>query len=342
MRRCARVGALILALTGVSEIAIAQTLSVRPVLGGFPADSGFSLGAEVSRTRMLGPIDGHLKAVGSVKKYALLEAGFEVPNLGYWLYLGVTTRYRNYPEEDFWGVGPDTPKSARANYLFEDFDTTAVLGTRIGRFRTGITGGFVRINTGPGREEDLPSVPESLQTQPRYGHAGLYFEYKSLDNEGDPFSGGRYGFQLDSFGTKFQRFAIDLRRFVPITKTGRMAFRIQTLFTNQSSREEIPFYMLPSAGGTDTVRGFNQYRFRDRNALVLNAEYRRPVKFLDVVGFVDAGRVFSNPANLGLKDLHASGGVGARLKFGGRVFLGIDLAASTEGRRLWFRSGHTF
>ena len=335
--------ALTAALLCIVSTALAQTTSIKPVLGGFPADSGFSAGAEVSRTRIVGGVNGHVKALASVKKYLLLETGVEVPHVGQWLYFEINARYRNYPTEDFWGLGPDTPETARANYLLEDFDTAARLGTAFGRIRTGVTGGYVRIHIGPGRDEKFPSIGESLRTQPRYVHAGAYLEYKSVDSEDDPSKGGRYAAQSETFGARFQRHTIDLRKYVPITPTNRLALRIQTLFTSQSGREEIPFFMLPTAGGTDTVRGFHQYRFRDRNAMILNAEYRRPGwKFLDVVAFADAGRVFSNPGNLGLKNLHGSVGGGTRLKFGGRVFFGIDIGVGSEGSHLWFRSGHTF
>ena len=138
-------------------------------------------------------------------------------------------------------------------------------------------------------------------------------------------------------------YVVDLRRFVPVTSTDRIGFRAQASFTNSSSEEKVPFFMLPFVGGVDTVRGLNQYRFRDRNALVLNSEYRHPLNsFLDVVGFVDAGRVFSNAENLGLQYLHPSAGVGARVKFGTRMFFGIDLGFSGEGKRLYFRSNQMF
>jgi outer membrane protein assembly factor BamA len=101
--------------------------------------------------------------------------------------------------------------------------------------------------------------------------------------------------------------------------------------------------MLPTAGGTDNVRGFAQHRFRDRNALVLNAEYRRPlVSLLDVVLFADAGRVFPRARDFSFNRLQTAAGAGARLKFGSRVFFGIDAGFSREGAQLWFRSGHTF
>ena len=46
--------------------------------------------------------------------------------------------------------------------------------------------------------------------------------------------------------------------------------------------------------------------------------------------------------NLGLQDLHPSYGVGARVKFGSRVFFGIDIGFSDEGHKLWFRSDQMF
>jgi len=341
VRRTLSLGALAIGLSVFVAGAKAQTLSIRPVFGGFPADAGFSAGAEISRTRMLGPIDGRVKAVASTKKYELLEAGIEVQHLGPWLYLGVTGRYRNYPEEDFWGLGPNTPETARTNYRFEDADASAVLGTAFGRIRTGVTGGYQAIHTGRGQDKQYPST--SGLSGPRYVHGGMYFEYKAVNNENDPTQGGRYNFQANAYGSRFQTYEVDLRQYFPLTATDRLAFRLQTSFTSQSSSQDTPFFMLPFAGGNDTIRGYGHYRFRDRNAMVLNGEYRRPLwKFVDMVGFIDAGRVFSNPGNLGLQHLHTTGGAGARLKLGGRVLFGFDVGVGPEGTHLWFRSGHTF
>jgi len=333
--------ALVFGLQGL--LCDAQTLSVRPLIGGFPADAGFALGGAVSRTRTPGPIAPHARGSVSIKKYQLYELGAGVPELGRWLSFDLTSRYRNYPQEDFWGIGPETPTNARENYLFEDIDTTATLSTSAHGFRGGVTGGYVLINTGPGRDEKYPSVPESLLTGPRYKHVGGFLEYDFADERTDPHKGGKYSFQWTSYLSSFQRYAVDIRHFLPVTSTDRIALRMQTLFTHSSSQTEIPFFMLPTVGGTDTVRGFNQYRFRDRNALIMNSEYRKPLGgFLDVVAFADAGRVFSKSMNLGLSDLHASYGVGARVKFGSRVFFGIDVGFSDEGHKLWFRSDHMF
>jgi hypothetical protein len=75
----------------------------------------------------------------------------------------------------------------------------------------------------------------------------------------------------------------------------------------------------------------------------MNAEYRRELaSFIDVIGFVDAGRVFFRPSEFGLRDLKSSGGLGTRIKLGARVFFGVDVAAGPEGVLAWFRGGHTF
>src|SRR5262245_14562449 len=93
-RLCLLIGMLLV----VACLATAQQLDIKPVIGGFPADSGFSAGVEAVRTRLLGPIDGRIKAQASVKKYELLEAGGEIPYLSRSLSLKVTGRYRNDPE----------------------------------------------------------------------------------------------------------------------------------------------------------------------------------------------------------------------------------------------------
>src|SRR5262245_36277640 len=337
MSRVAQPCSLIVALLSAEGAAVGQQWTIKPVIGGFEAASGFSAGAEVGRIRLVGPINGRVKAVASVKKYELLEAGIDVPELTPWLSLKINGAYRDYPQEDFWGLGNTTQENQRTNYLFEDVDTTTTLEAHFRKFRAGISGGYIKINTGPGRDKNFPSVPESLQLSPTYTLVGASLEYDSLDTPGDPHKGGKYTFQWTNFTSTFQRYVVDLRRFVPVTTNSQLGFRALTTFTSQSSAEEIPFFMLPTAGGTHTVRGFHQYRFRDRNALVLNAEYRRPVTgFVAAVAFVDAGRVFSHASDFGLTHLHPSAGIGARVKLGERVFFGIDVGFSGEGARLLF------
>ena len=67
------------------SIAAGGQFSVKPVIGGAPADSGFSAGAEIVRKGLAGPIDGRFKGVFSFKKYELMEAAVEIPEIRPWL-----------------------------------------------------------------------------------------------------------------------------------------------------------------------------------------------------------------------------------------------------------------
>src|SRR5262245_60490889 len=125
----------LMALLLFAKIGEAQTWNVRPVFGGFPADSGFAAGVELSKIRLAGPMDGRIRALASVKKYELLQVEFGIPDLRPSLSVKFGSRYRNYPQDDFWGVGPNSPEERRANYLLEDVDTTATLETFAGGFR---------------------------------------------------------------------------------------------------------------------------------------------------------------------------------------------------------------
>ncbi len=344
MIRVGKAAALVGLLLLTKDLAQAQEWRVKPLIGGLPADSGLAAGLELRRTRLIGPVDGRVTAIGSVKKYEFLETAIEVPEAGRdWMSFTLAGRYRNYPQEDFWGLGPNTSQDLRSSYRLEDFDATATLTFSFGRFHTGFEAGYLKVNIGPGKDKRFPVALPSLGLSPDRRHAGPFLEYNSVDEPGDPSTGGKYRFEWTAYDPGFQRYDVDLRRFVSLGAAGRLAFRAQTTFTRTPANETAPFYLLPTAGGTDTVRGFHQYRFRDANALILNAEYRRPLNgFVDAVLFADAGRVFPHASDLGFTNLHGSGGIGGRLKFGSHVFFGVDAAFSSEGHHLWFRSGHTF
>jgi hemolysin activation/secretion protein len=105
----------------------------------------------------------------------------------------------------------------------------------------------------------------------------------------------------------------------------------------------VPFFLQPTVGGSNDLRGFRQYRFRDNNALTFSLEYRRPLyAFLDLVVFGDAAKVFPKATHLALNGLEGAAGAGGRIKFGEQVIFGADLAWSREGMRFWIRGAQTF
>ena len=98
---------------------------------------------------------------------------------------------------------------------------------------------------------------------------------------------------------------------------GKFDFRSNLAVSNTGTGSVIPFYLQPTVGGSDinsqiSLRGFPNYRFRDRNAVFVQAEYSVPI--VDPVGlllFYDAGRVGSTLFDLTFAHLRQDAGFGA-------------------------------
>lgn len=106
---------------------------------------------------------------------------------------------------------------------------------------------------------------------------------------------------------------------------GQLDFRSNLTASNTGTSSEIPFYLQPTVGGSDinsqiSLRGFPNYRFRDRSALFVQAEYSVPI--VDPVGlllFYDAGRVASSVSDLTFAHLRQDAGFGATFRLQGSV-----------------------
>ena len=352
---------LALAFPGLALRLPAQADGIWPKFGGPPPGAGFSAGLEYRKSGLArGLLDFRAEAVVSTKVYTHGELHFILPHL--WrdrLTAEFTTTFRRYPQEDFWGFGMDTLQDHRSDFLVEDIDQSASLAFAPRRWlRIGAEGGVMRLNAGPGKDPKFPPVEQvfagsqlpALLDQPDYFHFGSFVEVDRRDRPSYPRAGGRYALRWTRYSDRqhgrfdFDRLELDLRQFVRVAQTrGTVAMRLNTVITAAGAGRQVPFFLQPTAGGANDVRGFHQYRFRDRNAMVLNLEYRRPaLSFLDVVFFGDAGQVFRRASDLAVGRFRGSAGVGGRLVIRERVLVGLDAAWSPEGTRVWMRAAHTF
>jgi hypothetical protein len=99
---------------------------------------------------------------------------------------------------------------------------------------------------------------------------------------------------------------------------------------------------LGSDGTQATLRGFRNLRFRDRNLLLLQAEYRVPLwKPVDVTVFADAGKVAPVRSDLDLTNLRRDFGFSASMMKGWDTAARIDVAfGSGEGARVYLTIGN--
>jgi hypothetical protein len=332
-----------------------------PVLGGLPFDSGFAMGLQYRTPAGLPRVpEFRARAVGSVKKYELLEAALAAPPMARGLLFAETrARYRNYPEEDFWGLGAKSHPDRRTTFRLEDFDWTTAFGLRPRRpLEVGIAAGWRRVNVGPGRDRDFPSIEQrfaprevpGLERQPRFVHAGAFLRLDLRDESDDARRGGYYEFRGTWFRDRssgpyrFRRWEADLRQYLPAARPqDTIGLRLQAVLTDKAPPRQIPFFFQPTLGGGNDLRGYRQYRFRDENALAGSFEYRLRVReIFHLVGFADGGGVFERPGRISLRGMRGSLGAGVRLKLTEGLAFGLELGWSPEGLRLWFRTAPAF
>ena len=101
--------------------------------------------------------------------------------------------------------------------------------------------------------------------------------------------------------------------------------------------------MLPPLGSGSTLRGFGSARFRDRNSLLLQAEWRIMVnRFFDTAVFYDAGKV--DGADVRSRPARTAHRFGFGIRFHGpsTTPLRVEVAKSREGLVFVFAASAAF
>jgi outer membrane protein assembly factor BamA len=138
---------------------------------------------------------------------------------------------------------------------------------------------------------------------------------------------------------------VDAQQFLPIFDKKRViALRVQLLTTTAEAGQEVPFYFHPTLGGSTSLRSVSDFRFRDRNVLAMNVEYRwEAFSGLDMALFSDFGTVAPRVSELEFADVRAAYGVGLRFNTYKAVFLRLDVAGGgSEGIRTFLKFSKAF
>jgi hypothetical protein len=140
----------------------------------------------------------------------------------------------------------------------------------------------------------------------------------------------------------FLRYELEAEEYIPFRHGYQvLAFR-EFMSVSQSLGEgdNIPFYMMDYIGGGSTIRGFDGFRFRDRNLAVANAEYRWEAWFrMDAALFVDAGYAFRDFDEFAFNEIETGYGFGFRFRSSRSVVARIDFAWSREGFSTYLKLG---
>lgn len=185
---------------------------------------------------------------------------------------------------------------------------------------------------------------------PTYAKAGVFAEIDTRTSPGYTRRGGLYRVdwaafsQVNGSAYSYRRLDAEVQQFIPVMRE-RFGFAVRGLATTTDTASDatVPYFMLPELGGSRMLRGYSPWRFRDRNRLLLSAEYRWPAgPFVDMAVFMDAGKVTADRADLNLRDLRTSKGVGVRIHTPSSTVTRIEVARSREGTSLIFSFSPSF
>ena len=264
-----------------------------------------------------------------------------------------------FPQEDLFGIGQDSQQGDRTNYLHESTEMGAELRWTPRRPVT-LSGGlaYLQPHIGRGTDSRYPSTEQhfdaatlpGLNAQPDFLRTDLGAALELRDNPLHPHAGGRYAVSFSNYQDRdlgafgFRSVTVDAQHYVPLPNRLRViALRAAVVMTDAGSGQQVPFYYQPTLGGSQQLRGFREFRFRDQNSLVMSAEYRWEASWmLDAAVFVDAGKVTASRSDLNLRDLATSYGVGLRVHSNSAFVARLDLAFSREGFIPLLRFEHAF
>lgn len=265
--------------------------------------------------------------------------------------------YKRLPDEDFFGIGNESLKKKETNYLHEESNfEIEILSVPFKKaiFAAGLSYSKVNVKQGRDPSTRTSSLLDSAEVffGPVPGLFGaemwtLLFRmyHDSRNATGNPTKGGEeyfsYEFSRELGGSEFayRKFTIDLRRYIELFYSRVLALRLQTEITDNLGGKEIPFYRLSGLGGQDILRGYRPRRFRDKDLMLVGAEYRFPIhSSMDGYIFFEEGRVFSNIFDeFTLKDFKYSAGGGLRIRSKERNLVAlIEIAKSKEQLRFYF------
>lgn len=267
----------------------------------------------------------------------------------------VETRYRDYPRHTFYGPGNRAIEDSRTDYALRGVSAEGVWQRQFSsRFGMSARAGVMALHIGRGTNDSTvdfeqrfsPAMIPGAVEQPRFVTAGAGFEDDTRSDPHLPEDGRLIAASLRSF--RADRPNLSFTRFTAEVRTYRRAFFARGVFGTRfvfagdfsPQGSSTPFYIRQSLGGTDTLRGFDAYRFADRTLAHATAIYRYRVhRFAEIIPFFDIGTTSDGVGKLDFTARRTSPGIGIRARTDKQVLADFAYAWSTEGGRVVFTIG---
>ena len=326
-----------------------------PELGHMIPGAGLLKGGPGYRRHLFGSdavFDG--SAAVSTRRYSMARASLQWPHaLADRLSLRGDLEYADATQINFFGIGEETTREAKTTYRLRHMDVSASAQVRLrNSLAVGGGGGLLRsLDVMHGLSAAAPSIEQrfddrtapGLQSEPRYQHLDVFIESDTRDRPAYAQRGGLYRVSaalyrdVSGSGHDFRRVETEATQYVAVARNSSLALHGRLAMSPATAENRVPFYLLPTLGGGNTLRGYADYRFRDRNAAFASAEYTWQVlPLLDAALFTDLGTVAPTVAGLSHGRLARDFGFGLRLHSQNRSIGRVDVARGTEGTRIVF------
>jgi len=271
------------------------------------------------------------------KQYAIqLTPRFYLKEEKYYLWSDIL--YQKFPFQ-FYGIGNDNSDDTKEDYTPEELKVWLTLRRKIySGLSVGVQYNFEDLKISEVKKAGLLAGGDILGYDGgRNSGVGLLALWDSCDRAFCARNGALYKASAmiyrDSLGGDFDfiRYTLDLRRYFTILPTHSVA--LQGYFDFLTG--DPPFQKLALLGGRDRMRGYYEGKFRDRNMIALQVEYRIvPIWWrIGMVGFLGVGDVNDEMSDLQLKDFKTAAGIGFRFQFNRDegVNLRADFAYGEDG-----------
>ncbi len=214
---------------------------------------------------------------------------------------------------------------AGVRYWFEDFNITELdtAGMLMDENITGSSGG---VTSGPG----VVGIYDTRDNIffPRLGMYTEFFVQRNGDLTGSDF--------------RYTTYSLDASRYFPIRNLPHvLALNFYSVIMTGSP----PFNQLALLGGSKKMRGYFEGRYRDRNLLVLQAEYRAPIIWrLGLAGFASYGAVAHRLRDFQVQDFRYAFGGGIRflLDKEKKINLRLDAGFAKNSSGFYLTIGEAF
>jgi hypothetical protein len=360
---------------------------VKALIGGFDQGAGFGFGVEFSTAELIPIVEFRAKAFTSTRLYRRFEVGAFVKKLGdEKTHLDLWFNYLKRTRDNFYGLGPRASDLLETNFASDQRSYNAsIYRDFTPKIQVGLYTQLANTDAYRGEDDKEPAVDvlfsgsptttpitrwvPGLNVNAKIFSYGAFGEFNGRDvSRGLP--KGAYGYARiasfegldnDSFSDfGWNEIELDGRAYIPLgSDFTSLALRAYTQLLDPKKGSQIPFYEQSYLGGRNFVRGFQNFRFRGNNVLVLTVEPRQTVwkqsetKGLDVFGFGDGGQVWgdnrsrTNPLILANDKFSSQNwrfaiGGGLQYRLNKSTGFRLEVGHSNESNQIFFSVGRGF